>query len=195
MLKPLWLQSVGVQNQSGKLDLWPQNGSRWSFSAENLPVVTETPPTFATPPPASASMEIRLVCHLLVVCPYCISTLLLMSFYCQKVKGTTLFWFVSPFPVIILYLSLPPGCDLSVSMAVTHPTEADQGLEDDYDVITEHHFWTEEIMPSLSAPVCSYSYQDDVKVFTHSIQSDFNLFWFIYRFKFTFFPLFLKKLS
>ncbi|XP_043954410.1 Fc receptor-like protein 3 [Gambusia affinis] len=85
---------------------------------ENLPVGTETPPTFAAPPPASASMEIRLVCHLLVVCPYCISTLLLMSFYCQKVKG----------------------CDLSVSMAVTNPTEADQGLEDDYDVITEHHF-------------------------------------------------------
>ncbi|XP_027894563.1 Fc receptor-like protein 5 isoform X3 [Xiphophorus couchianus] len=85
---------------------------------ENSTTTRETPPTFATPPPASASRSIRLVCHLLVFCPYFISSLLMMSLYCQKAKG----------------------CDLSVSMAVTNPTQADQGLDDDYDVITEHHF-------------------------------------------------------
>ncbi|CAK6978862.1 low affinity immunoglobulin gamma Fc region receptor II-b-like isoform X2, partial [Scomber scombrus] len=63
-----------------------------------------------------------LVCHLVVFCPYFISTLLMVSLYRHR----------------------PTGNDLPVSMEMTPPTQAEQGLDDDHDdvasVTTEHHF-------------------------------------------------------
>ncbi|XP_043954223.1 Fc receptor-like protein 3 [Gambusia affinis] len=81
--------------------------------------VKEKPSPLAPPSsPPPASLLVRLLCHLLVFCPYCISTLLLVSLYVCSVKGS----------------------DSSVSMVMTPPCQADQGLDNDYDdVTTEHH--------------------------------------------------------
>ncbi|XP_049424299.1 Fc receptor-like B isoform X7 [Epinephelus fuscoguttatus] len=89
------------------------------------PPPTLTLPTSAAPPPDSDHLHLvfRVLCHLVVFCPYCISTFIVVSLYRQR----------------------PTGNDLSVSMVMTPPTQAEQGLEDDYDdvitaVTTEHHF-------------------------------------------------------
>ncbi|XP_075941124.1 Fc receptor-like B [Anarhichas minor] len=44
---------------------------------------SSTPPSTSAPPPASdpAHLVIRLVCHLVVFCPYCISTFIMVSLY------------------------------------------------------------------------------------------------------------------
>ncbi|XP_044040175.1 Fc receptor-like protein 5 isoform X8 [Siniperca chuatsi] len=88
----------------------------------------ESPPSWISvtaPPPASAPLQLvfRLVCHLVVFCPYCISTVLMVSLYRHR----------------------PTGNDLPVSIVMTPPTQAEKGLADDYDdvitaVTTEHHF-------------------------------------------------------
>ncbi|KAK1890072.1 High affinity immunoglobulin gamma Fc receptor I [Dissostichus eleginoides] len=62
-----------------------------------------------------------LICHLVVL--YCISTFLMVSLYRQRATGS----------------------DPSVSVVMTPPTHAEQGLDDDYDdvmsaVTTEHQF-------------------------------------------------------
>ncbi|XP_033182638.1 Fc receptor-like protein 5 [Anabas testudineus] len=78
-------------------------------------------PTSSTQPPASTSLQLvfRLVLHLVVFCPYFISTLLMVSLYRHR----------------------PTENHLSVSMVMTSPLKAEQGLDDDYDdVTTEHHF-------------------------------------------------------
>ncbi|KAK9525163.1 hypothetical protein VZT92_017488 [Zoarces viviparus] len=89
------------------------------------PASTWTPPSTSTTPPASdpAHFVIRLVCHLVVFCPYCISTFIMVSLYRRR----------------------PTGSDLPVSMVMTPPTQAEEGLDDDYDDVidvatTEHHF-------------------------------------------------------
>ncbi|XP_054482993.1 Fc receptor-like B [Anoplopoma fimbria] len=89
------------------------------------PASTLTPPSTSAPPPASdpSHLVFRLVCHLVVFCPYCISTFIMVSLYRHK----------------------PRGSDLPVSMVMTPPTQAEEGLDDDYDDIitaatTEHHF-------------------------------------------------------
>uniref|UniRef100_A0AAQ6IH42 Ig-like domain-containing protein n=1 Tax=Anabas testudineus TaxID=64144 RepID=A0AAQ6IH42_ANATE len=72
-------------------------------------------------PPASTSLQLVfiLVLHLVVFCPYFISTLLMVSLYRHR----------------------PTENHLSVSMVMTSPPQAEQGLDDDYDdVTTEHHF-------------------------------------------------------
>ncbi|XP_028420616.1 uncharacterized protein LOC114546147 [Perca flavescens] len=87
---------------------------------------TASPPPSSLPPPDTTSgplhLVIRLVVHLVVFCPYCISTFIMVSLYRDRTTGN----------------------DLSVSMVTTPPTQADEGLEDNYDVITavttEHHF-------------------------------------------------------
>ncbi|XP_071315359.1 putative high affinity immunoglobulin gamma Fc receptor IB isoform X1 [Trachinotus anak] len=86
--------------------------------------VTETPTTLA-PPPASAPLQLvfRLLLHLVVFCPYFISTVIMVSLYRHRATGN----------------------HLSVSMVMTPPPQAEQGLDDDYDdvitaVTTEHHF-------------------------------------------------------
>ncbi|GLD71250.1 Fc receptor-like protein 5 [Lates japonicus] len=60
-----------------------------------------------------------LLLHLVVLCPYFISTVLMVSLYRHR----------------------PTGNHLPISMVMTPPTQAEQGLDDDYDdVTTEHHF-------------------------------------------------------
>ncbi|XP_044040246.1 Fc receptor-like protein 5 [Siniperca chuatsi] len=95
------------------------------ISVTGKPTTTAPPPVSAAPPPASAPLQLvfRLVCHLVVFCPYCISTVLMVSL-CRR---------------------RPTENDLPVSMAMTPPTQAEQGLDDDFDdvitaVTTEHHF-------------------------------------------------------
>ncbi|XP_071315361.1 putative high affinity immunoglobulin gamma Fc receptor IB [Trachinotus anak] len=86
--------------------------------------VTETPTTSA-PPPASAPLQLvfRLLLHLVVFCPYFISTVIMVSLYRHRATGNPLL----------------------VSMAMAPLTQAEQGLDDDSDdvitaVTTEHHF-------------------------------------------------------
>ncbi|XP_067436518.1 Fc receptor-like protein 5 [Thunnus thynnus] len=89
------------------------------------PTTTALTPTSGAPPPDSAPLQLvfRLVCHLVVFCPYFISTLLMVSLHRYR----------------------PTGNDPPVSMVMTAPTQTEQGLDDDYDdvitsVTTEHHF-------------------------------------------------------
>ncbi|XP_071315430.1 Fc receptor-like protein 5 [Trachinotus anak] len=89
--------------------------------------VTEKPTTLApppapAPPPASAPLQLvfRLLLHLVVFCPYFISTVIMVSLYRHRATGN----------------------DLPVSMAMAPPTKAEQRLAEDYDdimaVTTEH---------------------------------------------------------
>ncbi|XP_047241609.1 Fc receptor-like protein 5 [Girardinichthys multiradiatus] len=78
--------------------------------------------TTPDPPPATASIFIRLVCHLVVLVPYIISTLLLVSLYRQRTTG-----------------KVPPVWKMTSSF------HAGQGLDVDYDdamttVTTEDYF-------------------------------------------------------
>ncbi|XP_024120313.1 Fc receptor-like protein 1 isoform X1 [Oryzias melastigma] len=86
---------------------------------------TEAPPTTEAPPPASAPLPLvlRVCLHLVVISPFIISTLLLVSLCPQRASGS----------------------DPSVSMVMTQHSHAEQGLADDYDDIitsgtTEHQF-------------------------------------------------------
>ncbi|KAM9335242.1 Fc receptor-like protein 5 [Symphorus nematophorus] len=84
---------------------------------------TTAPPTSAAPEVGKPHLVFRLLCHLVVFCPYCISTVLMVSLYRQRRTGN----------------------DLSVSMVMAPPTQAEEGLDDAYDdvttaVTTEHRF-------------------------------------------------------
>ncbi|XP_028420614.1 Fc receptor-like A [Perca flavescens] len=89
------------------------------------PTSSVPPPDTSAPPPASDPLQlvIRLVVHLVVFCPYCISTFIMVSLYRRRTTG-----------------------NLPVSVVMTPPTQAEEGLEiEDYDnvttaVTTEHHF-------------------------------------------------------
>ncbi|XP_028298208.1 uncharacterized protein LOC114460531 [Gouania willdenowi] len=90
-----------------------QSESSWiSITASTL-----TPPTAQAPPTAQTLISpVRVICHLVVFCPYCICTLIMMS-VCRRT-----------------------GSSSPVSMVMSPPA---QGLEDDYDdviadVTTEH---------------------------------------------------------
>ncbi|XP_044198104.1 low affinity immunoglobulin gamma Fc region receptor II-like [Thunnus albacares] len=90
-----------------------------------LPPVSAALPTVSVaPPPASAPLQLvfRLVCHLVVFCPYFISTLVMVSLYRHR----------------------PAGNDLPVSMVTPPPTQAAERLAEEFDdivaVTTEHHF-------------------------------------------------------
>ncbi|XP_071382016.1 sialoadhesin-like isoform X1 [Centroberyx affinis] len=86
--------------------------------------VRAPPPAAAPPPPPAPLLSTdRLVRHLVVFCPYCISTLLMLSMYCHR----------------------PGGNDPPVSTATAPPGQADGGLDVEHgdviaDVTTEHHF-------------------------------------------------------
>ncbi|XP_029381948.1 uncharacterized protein LOC115058654 [Echeneis naucrates] len=87
--------------------------------------VSVTGPESSAPPPDSASLGlvVRLLCHLVVFCPYFISTVIMVSAYRHR----------------------PTGRHQHVSMVMTPPNQADQILDEDYDdvindVTTEHHF-------------------------------------------------------
>ncbi|XP_028462177.1 low affinity immunoglobulin gamma Fc region receptor II-b-like isoform X3 [Perca flavescens] len=93
-------------------------------SVTEKPMTTSPPPSSLPHPDATSSdrphFVFRLVCHLVVFCPYCISTFIMVSLYRDRATGNY----------------------RSVSMVMTLPTQA-EGLEDD-DVITavttEYHF-------------------------------------------------------
>ncbi|XP_053189699.1 Fc receptor-like protein 5 [Scomber japonicus] len=89
------------------------------------PHVSEVPPPASgAPPPVSAPLQLvfTLVRHLVVICPYFISTLLMVSLYRHR----------------------PTGNNLPVSMATPLPDQAGGRLAEDYDdvmeVTTEHQF-------------------------------------------------------
>ncbi|KAM3591175.1 uncharacterized protein V6R79_024138 [Siganus canaliculatus] len=87
-------------------------------STTSAPPTSEAPPSSEAPPTASILVQLwfRLLCHLVVFCPYCISTVLMVPLYRQRSTGT-------------------------VSMVMAPPTQAEQGLDEDCDdVTTEHHF-------------------------------------------------------
>ncbi|CAK6982420.1 Fc receptor-like protein 5 [Scomber scombrus] len=109
-----------------------ESPSSW-ISVTGKPTTTAPPPASEAPPPVSEAptpgheappqLVFRLVCHLVVFCPYFISTLLMVSLYRHR----------------------PTGNDPPVSMVITQPTRGEQGLDDDYDniipsVTTEYHF-------------------------------------------------------
>ncbi|KAL3050956.1 hypothetical protein OYC64_001271 [Pagothenia borchgrevinki] len=94
------------------------------LSVSDKPTTSMDPPTTSSAPPASSlHLVFRVIYHLVVFCPYCISTFLMVSIYRERARGS----------------------DQSVSMAITPPTHDEQGLDDDYDdvmsaVTTEHQF-------------------------------------------------------
>ncbi|XP_042257803.1 low affinity immunoglobulin gamma Fc region receptor III-like isoform X3 [Thunnus maccoyii] len=81
-------------------------------------------PTTTAPPPASAPLQLVFILayHLMVFCPYFISTLIMVSSYRHR----------------------PTGNDLPVPMAIPLPNQTAEGLAEEYDgimaVTTEHHF-------------------------------------------------------
>ncbi|XP_025761019.1 Fc receptor-like protein 5 [Oreochromis niloticus] len=82
---------------------------------------TNMPPTSALPPSSTTlHLVIRVVCHLVVFCPYFISTLLLVSLYQHRAKGND--------PTVILATA----------------ANAEQRMSEDYDdivaVTSEHQF-------------------------------------------------------
>ncbi|XP_033984190.1 low affinity immunoglobulin gamma Fc region receptor II-c-like [Trematomus bernacchii] len=104
-------------------------------SAESRLSVSEKPPMTTTNTPTSSSssstmnaptslsslhLVFRVLRHLVVFCPYCICTYIVVSLYRQRARGN----------------------DPSVSVAMTPPTHAEQGLDDDVmsAVTTEHQF-------------------------------------------------------
>ncbi|XP_028260827.1 high affinity immunoglobulin gamma Fc receptor IB-like [Parambassis ranga] len=86
----------------------------------------ESPPSWISVtgrplPPVSLQLVFRVVLHLVVFCPYLVSTVLMVSLYGHR------------------------GKDLPVSMERAPPTLTEQGLDDEYDdvisdVTTEHQF-------------------------------------------------------
>ncbi|KAJ4948647.1 hypothetical protein JOQ06_020177 [Pogonophryne albipinna] len=95
-----------------------------TITVSDKPPTTMEPPTTSSAPPASSlNLVFRVICHLVVFCPYCISTFLMVSIYRERARGS----------------------DQSVSVAMTPPTHAEQRSDDDYDdvmsaVTTEHQF-------------------------------------------------------
>uniref|UniRef100_A0A7N6BBL2 Ig-like domain-containing protein n=1 Tax=Anabas testudineus TaxID=64144 RepID=A0A7N6BBL2_ANATE len=91
-------------------DLYPTSALTLLTSVN--PVTSTIPVTPASIPP---ELVFSLVLHLVVFCPYFISTLLMVSLYRHR----------------------PTENHLPVSMVMTSPTQNEQGLEDDYDDVTE----------------------------------------------------------
>ncbi|XP_056225575.1 Fc receptor-like B [Seriola aureovittata] len=83
---------------------------------------TSAPPSSSAPPPSSVPLQVvfRVLYHLVMFCPYFISTVIMVSLYRQRHTGQ----------------------HPRVSMATAPPTQAEQRLAEDRDdiVTTEHHF-------------------------------------------------------
>ncbi|XP_028262708.1 high affinity immunoglobulin gamma Fc receptor I-like [Parambassis ranga] len=82
---------------------------------------TTTTTTLSAPPPVFLQLVFRVVLHLVMFCPYLVSTVLMVSLYRHR------------------------GKDLPVSMETAPPTLTEQGLDDEHDdvisaVTTEHQF-------------------------------------------------------
>ncbi|XP_065325896.1 uncharacterized protein LOC134623189, partial [Pelmatolapia mariae] len=93
-----------------------ESPSSW-ITVTGRPTTTTSPTTSSNMPPATSlpsySTTLRLVCHLVVICPYFISTLLMVSLYRRRAKGND--------PTIFLATE----------------TNADERLCEDYDDIAE----------------------------------------------------------
>ncbi|KAF3855489.1 hypothetical protein F7725_016212 [Dissostichus mawsoni] len=100
------LYKCRVQNRESpesRLSVSDVHLTRWD-SLCRKPTTTMDPPTASSPPPASSlHLVFRVICHLVVFCPYCISTFLMVSIYRERATGSD------------------------------PPTHAEQGLDDDYD--------------------------------------------------------------
>ncbi|XP_053199197.1 low affinity immunoglobulin gamma Fc region receptor II-like [Scomber japonicus] len=100
-----------------------ESPSSWIIVTEK-PTTTAPPPVSGAPPPVSAPPQLvfTLVRHLVVICPYFISTLLMVSLYRHR----------------------PTGNKLPVSMATPLHDQAAEILDEDYndvmEVTTEHQF-------------------------------------------------------
>ncbi|XP_047216100.1 Fc receptor-like protein 5 [Girardinichthys multiradiatus] len=98
-----------------------ESPSSWISVSEKPSTTTATDVTVAPPPiSAPSGLVLRVVCHLVVFCPYFISTLLMVSLYRQRSTGR----------------------DHPVSMVIN---ETEQGLDENCDdiitvITTEHHF-------------------------------------------------------
>ncbi|CAK6982603.1 Fc receptor-like protein 5 [Scomber scombrus] len=115
------------ESPSSWISVTEKHATKTMLPVSVTPLLTSmtSPNDHEPPPPSSAAppLFITLVCHLVVFCPYFISTLLMVSLYRHR----------------------PTGNYLPVSMATSQPTQAEQGLADDYSdiitsVTTEHHF-------------------------------------------------------
>ncbi|XP_039678224.1 low affinity immunoglobulin gamma Fc region receptor III-like [Perca fluviatilis] len=91
------------------------------------PSTTSPPTTSSLPSPYITSdplpLVIRLVVHLVVFCPYCISTFIMVSLFRHRATGN----------------------GLPVAIVMSSPTQAEEGLNDDHEynitaVTREHHF-------------------------------------------------------
>ncbi|KAL7402073.1 hypothetical protein ABVT39_009043 [Epinephelus coioides] len=89
----------------------------FSWSARRWLSVTDSPPPSPPPPPPSLSV-IRLLCHLVVAFPYCISTVLMVSVCCGKRTGN------KP----------------AVSKELDPRAEGGQGLAEEDNYVSEHDF-------------------------------------------------------
>ncbi|CAG5965535.1 unnamed protein product [Menidia menidia] len=117
-LRPVSRSDEGLYSCSIGGDRSPSSRVRVT---EKPPTTPEAPPTSEAPPPDSSPhhLGLMLLLRLLVFCPYFISTLLLVSVYRLRAKG-----------------SKQP-----VSVATAPPPQAEPGLDGDHgDVTTEHHF-------------------------------------------------------
>ncbi|XP_055367391.1 uncharacterized protein LOC114861384 isoform X2 [Betta splendens] len=95
-----------------------------TWSPSTLPPTSTAPNSSATlaPPSTNLQLVLALACHLLVICPYFISTLFMLSLYRHR----------------------PPGNHLPVSMVINSTNQTEQGFDDDYNdditaVTTDHH--------------------------------------------------------
>ncbi|XP_028462214.1 low affinity immunoglobulin gamma Fc region receptor II-like [Perca flavescens] len=84
--------------------------------------VGESPPSWVSVTDL-LHLVIRLVIHLVVFCPYCISTFIMVSLYRRRTTGN----------------------GLPVAIVMTSPPQAEEGLDDEYEndittVTREHHF-------------------------------------------------------
>ncbi|XP_017159032.1 uncharacterized protein LOC108166030 [Poecilia reticulata] len=84
------------------------------------------PPSSSPPLPQACVSVPRLLCHLLVICPYCACSVLLLLRCCSRTSGG------APPPHLAL-LAPPTGPQPAVAMETTQPAELDR-------VTTEHDF-------------------------------------------------------
>ncbi|MEQ2249938.1 hypothetical protein ILYODFUR_034681, partial [Ilyodon furcidens] len=49
---------------------------------------TQAPPPFGAPPPVYLQLLLRALCHLVVFCPYFVSTLLMVSLYQDRITAS-----------------------------------------------------------------------------------------------------------
>ncbi|KAL3050913.1 hypothetical protein OYC64_001232 [Pagothenia borchgrevinki] len=118
------LYKCSVQNEGESPESRLSVSDKPPVTATNTPTSSSSSSTMNTPTTLSSlHLVFRLLRHLVVFCPYCICTYIVVSLYRERARGN----------------------GSSVSVAMTPPTHAEQGLDDDYDdvmsaVTTEHQF-------------------------------------------------------